>query len=262
MSNPIFHIEVRPLIKVAEEDIFLAESENLVPYTGKPFFEKFKEKTEALAALKHSPKKDPVGERKILGQISPHKRKLEDERLNLQTECQKIYNKAVSSKMPFVLGSEELRGSEGVIEMKNFGVLCTDIPACPKAVIASGVDVQTGAILCDSSWSVIKNDWAMLGVIHAARTCYVSKIHDKDLEKDLWDEESLRPKVLGREIVMLHFAGYRQVADPADSEKYGHTFVALDKDKARQMSYNEMISSLKAIRSKDDILDLLTTHIT
>jgi hypothetical protein len=246
-----------PLKVLSDSDLNIAEQENIVPYTSKNFFKHYKEKTGELETLRTSPKKDPVKERKILGLISPHKLRLEEERTELEAECQKIYEKAKMSSDPFVLGSEELRSSEGVPEMKNFGVLCTTTPACPKAVISSGVDIHTGSILCDSSWSVFKNDWAMMGVIHAGRTCYVSKIHDRMLHEDLWDDENRRPKVLGREIAMLHAAGYRQVASTDLASRYGHTFVALDRELCSKISYADMVKKLKAISFKAQILAYL-----
>lgn len=244
-------------LEIKHDDILFGEDENLVPYAVKPFFKQYKEGELALEILRQSPVKDPVGERKILGSISPQTKRLATERAELEQECYKIYLKACSQDMPFVLGAEELRSSKGIPEMKNFGVLCCEKPACPRAVLESGVDVHTGAILCDSSWSVFKNDWAMLGVIHAGRTCYVSNISKKELDDDLWDEDNKRPKVLGREIVMLHQAGYKQVVEDRMIERFGHMFMIEDKSKLSLISYSDLVKATKLVTSKNEILELL-----
>jgi hypothetical protein len=243
----------------------------------------------ALEAFKESLKgaKNPVGERKLSKVIMTTLAKLEGERAETIDDCRTIYRKAfqpatASASSPvFVLGGDCLRTSDkdAVEIMQNFGVLSGVRHAAPAAVAthrwpradhASGafvldrMDLSTGGVLNDGSWSVFKNDCAMLGVIHSGRTCYVANLRSPKtlatFKADLWDSAKGRPRVLGREIAMLYAAGYRQVTEDSLVEKCGYTFVALDKARASTITLKALMESADSLSSEAELLSMLAFY--
>lgn len=80
-----------------------------------------------------------------------------------------------------------------------------------------------------------------MGSIHAKKTFYIYSKTQEDLDKILWDTKEHRPHIAGREIAILYAAGYRQVANDEERQKFGATFVCLDHEKAEQFTLKELV---------------------
>lgn len=172
----------------------------------------------------------------------------------LKISCSLIYERALTGSLPFILGGEELRSDhkEAISIILNFGILSGETNAAKDCIRRSTTNLETGSVLCDGSWSVFKNDCVILGIIHAARPCFVARFNTKeskeptptDLSKDLWDPKLKRPRVLGREIVMLHAAGYIQVASEEQIKRYGHKFVPKDAEAVKKVTLSELLDAV------------------
>lgn len=267
---------------LTHEDIALGESLGIVPYTDKKAFKKFKEATAAYELeLKRQEgldkrSKSPVALMRLQRAIPV----IADLRDPLTEECRVIYENARRSPVPFVLGGASLRASDphAVSIMCNFGVLAGEKNQVPHQVRShrfsdgTGVNLESGGVLCDGSWSVFKNDCAILGIIHSGRTCYISRekavdaasmaeaheeSDDIDLSDELWDETESRPKVLGREIAMLSAAGYAQVASCDQAKEYGHMFVPQIRETLSGVTLAQLMAQASKIGSVETLEELL-----
>lgn len=183
------------------------------------------------------------------------KSKMERGKTIIQEGAYSLYENAYEGNLPcMVIGADKLRSSE--VEMKNFGVLSEKAPFCPPELASSLPEKWKGGILCDKSWSVMKNDAYVLGSIHAKKTFYLFK-EKEQLQSILWDKKNNRPHVTGREIAMLYEAGYRQVASESESEKYGATFVCLNPQKAENFTFEKALTAANNICSIDDLYPML-----
>lgn len=267
---------------LTHEDIALGESFGFVPYVEKKAFKKFKEASAAYELEfkrqegldKRS--KSPVALMRLQRAIPI----ISDLRDPLAEECRVIYENARRSLVPFVLGGASLRTSEphAIAIMCNFGVLAGEKNQVPKQVKShrffdgSGVNLESGGVLCDGSWSVFKNDCAILGIIHAGRTCFISREEAKDtdlaagaleesddidLSGELWDTSESRPKVLGREIAMLSAAGYAQVASFDQAKRYGHMFVPQMRASLHSVKLAELMAQASKIDDLESLKELL-----
>lgn len=269
-------------LSLTQEDLALGESLGIVPYVDKKAFKKFKEATAAFDKEfrrqedldKRS--KSPVALMRLQKAIPI----ISDLRDPLTEECRVIYENARSSPVPFVLGGASLRASDphAISIMCNFGVLAGAKNQVPHSVRShrfsdgSGVNLVSGGVLCDGSWSVFKNDCAILGIIHSGRTCYISREKDNgsaasaeaheesdeiDLSDELWDETESRPKVLGREIAMLVSAGYAQVASEYEAKEYGHMFVPQNRASLSSVTLAELMIQASKIAALETLEELL-----
>jgi len=183
------------------------------------------------------------------------KSKMERGKTIIQEGAYSLYENAYEGTLPcMVIGASKLKSSEE--ELKNFGTLSEKFPYCPPKLTSSLPEKLKGGILCDKSWSVIKNDAYILGSIHSQKTFYLFKEKEK-LQSILWDKKNNRPHVTGREIAMLYEAGYRQVASESESEKYGATFVCLDPKKAENFTFEKALTAVSKICSIDDLYPML-----
>jgi len=82
-----------------------------------------------------------------------------------------------------------------------------------------GVDDQEdmlrrGSVLNDGYWWTFKNDAWVMGCVHGLKVMQLSKeglSQLSDLDDLVWDSGAKRPRVLGRELIGLHAAGYKRI---------------------------------------------------
>lgn len=138
------------------------------------------------------------------------------------------YENAFNGFLPFViLGNEKIREEETLLQ--NMGTLATDPQVNQKKIsrfldttspskmngkqLKTAVKIHTtqGAILNDSNWWLFRNDMFVLGSIHSGKEFHLASKAGKEPSDDLlWDAEHNRPRVLGRELIMLAAAGYQK----------------------------------------------------
>ncbi len=196
-------------------------------------------------------RRSPVDELKVKKRISLIEKERDQERKALTEDCYAFYVNAYRAELPILLGGDNLRTSDRADELRNFGVLSTVTHCCPKGVLVDSMNTTTGSIFCDGSWSVVKNDAGMLGVVHSHKSCYV---FGSDYEDQLWDRENSRPKVMGREVAALYHAGYRQVATDEQKQRYGPMFVCLDKERATRVTLFELFQASQKQVSEERLL--------
>lgn len=74
--------------------------------------------------------------------------------------------------------------------------------------------LRKGSVLNDGGWWTFKNDAWLLGCVHGLKVMQLSKeglAQLSDLDALMWDARERRPRVLGRELIGLHAAGYKRV---------------------------------------------------
>lgn len=126
------------------------------------------------------------------------------------SKCHQLYLNAFHGKLPFmIVGHEKLCESQE--ERYNFGVLATDQPFYPLTIEGSPTEMNQGAILSQTNWCVTLNDCYILGAIHAQKSFHIFEPLGELEDKTLWDEKYQRPRVLGRELVMLKSVGYQKI---------------------------------------------------
>ncbi|NGX46806.1 MAG: hypothetical protein K1000chlam3_00170 [Chlamydiae bacterium] len=201
---------------------------------------------------------NPVEKYKIERKIRQLNLRKEMEKADIAKSAYTLYKHANEGELPFmVVGGEALRSSDCECELKNFGVLSEETPGCSKKLKRdNNVEKHKGSILCDTNWSIIKNDAYVLGSIHAKKTFYLFG-ENGSIDATLWDEANNRPHVAGRELAMLYEAGYRQVATDAQKEKYGATFVCLDPQTAENFTFERAIAAAKKIHSLEQFSSML-----
>lgn len=140
-------------------------------------------------------------------QIKEQETKNPEELIN---KCYQLYLNAFHGKLPFmVVGNEKLCESQE--ERYNFGILATDHPFHPLNMKGPPTEMNQGAILSQTKWCVTLNDSYILGAIHAQKSFHLFEPSGELENNTLWDEKFQRPRVLGRELVMLKAAGYQRV---------------------------------------------------
>lgn len=129
---------------------------------------------------------------------------------------------AASQRFDFVvLGSDAIR-SDSVAAL-NFGTIALEPASLAQKEVRKvfqdcyvlkgkplknllNVHFREGAIVNAANWYVFLNDCFMYGAIGAGKEFHVGlESIDNQL---LWDEKNMRPRVLGRELLMLKLAGY------------------------------------------------------
>jgi hypothetical protein len=266
LSNEEFKVRVYPLILEAEK------ADNIVPYSPKTRRALSDLLVSVKEADKHA-KTNPVALFKLKKQMDACDLKLRPERQKLNDECFLIYQRAFQPAKSFILGGSVLRESnpEPVKLMQNFGILAGEHSSAPNVVkrhkwlddkgAEISIDLETGGVLCDGSWSVFKNDAAMLGVIHSGRSCYTSQLNTgdflKSMKKDLWDSENNRIKVLGREIAMLKASGYQQVVPEHQTRLHGFMYVPKDRASLSSVRMHDLVQAVDKINTIDKALSLL-----
>ncbi|WAG76930.1 hypothetical protein LMK08_16275 [Metapseudomonas furukawaii] len=88
------------------------------------------------------------------------------------------------------------------------------ITPLPKEIVAdTGQHLRKGSVLNDGWWWPFKNDAWILGGVHGLKRFHLALATVPD--ELLWDKASKRPRVLGRELLGLHLAGYKLIGLPA-----------------------------------------------
>lgn len=95
----------------------------------------------------------------------------------------------------------------------NFGVLTTGKPFCREPIKGPvPTEMNRGAALYQEDWWVTLNDSYILGTIHAGKTVHLYEPDGKLKDCSLWARN--RPRVLGRELLMLRASGYHRAEHP------------------------------------------------
>lgn len=157
-----------------------------------------------------------------------------------------------------ILGSEDIRDKHiAVTEQNNFGILN---------------DSSQGCILNTNNWNLLVNDVVILGAIHSLQDFAVWSLRWGDLDLGngvighgavpmtdsdgwptidddiLWDAKENRPRVAGRELLMLHAAGYELV----DDQNLGMYFVNTDPQKVSDLT----LTKICEVASKADLASI------
>lgn len=167
--------------------------------------------------------------------------------LAIQTVIQEAYAlhlNASAKEMPLVLlGGESLRNPKVAASkalMHNFGIISS----------GAGTPLATrGAILCENSWHIYKNDAYMTGAIRAKKDFYVVHAEGKLPKSLLWDAAHNRPRVLGREIIILLAHAYTMATSGE-----GLAFKCSGTDKAENATLKSAIDAVNAVKSYDDFI--------
>lgn len=237
------------------------ESNRIVPYSEK-------ERRE-LSNLPANPPKMPGlalrNYNKQLDKVQGIKEKAKDK---IISKAYLLYKRAYEGSLPvMVIGGSDLRGGERELEFLNFGTIAKETPRCSTRIIQTIRErekeaesklsmTQYGAILCESSWDIIQNDAYVLGGIHARKTFYLYLNGPSNLSGVLWDQKAGRPRVVGREIIMLNAAGYHQVANVDQRKNYGATFVSLDPAVAQGFTVEKALDAVSKVTSEQTILKM------
>lgn len=136
-------------------------------------------------------------------QIRTHHAKDPDD---FRNKCYQLYLNSFHGKLPFMVIGDELLKTKN--ERYNFGVLAIDKPLYPLLVAGPPTEMNTGAILSEKDWCVTLNDCYILGSVHARKSFHLYEVLGRLEKGSFWDEIAKRPRVLGRELMMLKQAGY------------------------------------------------------
>lgn len=141
----------------------------------------------------------------------------------------------------------ELMGNMGVLALKNeFQCNRKKIQTVTQLKNADvKKHVMHGAILNQSNWFIGLNDIVMVGVIDARKQLHIlQKKEGKISKKDLWSKKDNRPTVLGREIFMAAYMGYKRVEC---SDVLGNVLVPPKKIDVKENQYSKHYERLKGI---------------
>jgi hypothetical protein len=218
-------------------------------------------------------------------------------RAEFKNKCWAIYNNAYDGELPVLLGSNCMRFASELIS--NFGVIssvehgCRDdvFRTCEKVWEKYGLGrvaqedvarrgraackddvVRKGSILCERYWSVLLNDVAILGFVHAHRDCHVwdgeprrplsAPVGGGLSVSEFWDNAAGRSRVLAREIRQLAMAGCFQAADSREVVIGGRVFVCKDHEKADRMTLQALYEEgMLSCGEKRDVMSALETTL-
>jgi hypothetical protein len=204
-------------------------------------------------------------------------------RESFKERCWTLYSHAYDGDLPAVLGSNLLRSDPEAIG--NFGLIsshehgCTDVDVIrrvqyfwlsslgspePDAVL------KRGSILCERYWSVLLNDVVVLGFVHSKRECHLwdaaperplsapARLGSELVDIEFWDDRTRRVRVLAREIIMLHRAGYVQAAEVDEIEVCGRVFLCKSPEVAEAITLRNLFeeATLPFSRKKDSLESL------
>lgn len=196
-------------------------------------------------------------------------------------------NARIGQLKVLLLGGPEIR--EDVQMIRNFGTLATRtqtkaniIDSATKSGLeaAEKIRVQTlpggssakdkrirplkelmeehlhmGGIMNDGNWWIFRNDAFILGGVHGNREFHLEKIPSENL---LWDKKANRPRVLGRELIILQLAGY-QLYSYKRKKLMGYVF--MPPTKTALPTLMECRSQIKSVNKIQPILDYLNSRV-
>lgn len=173
-----------------------------------------------------------------------------DDRESVIKKCYEIYQNAFCGKLPLaVIGDDQL--CESTLERYNFGILATDLPFVELLNNNPSTEMHDGAILSEKDWFVVFNDCYILGLLHARKVFHLYEREGGIQDQNLWNSELSRPRVLGRELLMIRFAGYQQQTHPY----LGKSFVP--PEDSPTPSLIELYSTVERVNSFQMIKDFL-----
>lgn len=106
-----------------------------------------------------------------------------------------------------VLGDESIRGDKQLLS--NLGATSVE-PSSPAAKAIKSKDpsrINHGAVLNERYWWPFFNDCWVMGGVHGKHEFHLGHADWPD-DAELWDASNARPKMLGRELLILSIAGY------------------------------------------------------
>lgn len=191
------------------------------------------------------------------------------------------YENAKTSYLPLmILGNQDLRTDKELIqnvgtlatetqvnikEMKHFLQDAWDINITTDAKAAKvfkkelAAHVSKGAILNESNWWPFRNDCFMLGAIHGEREIHIASKKGELPTKDLlWDDKEKRPRVLGRELIMLKLAGYQRI----EHKENTLSIVLAPPIVARNITFSDVRQELKKVKSINEVKEIFETIVT
>jgi len=147
----------------------------------------------------------------------------------------KIYENTIHADLPFILlGPDCIRRIPELAS--NFG-LCTSKNA--------------GSILGERQWSLLINDVFMMGGIHSRKE--VLLFLKKDINRNMiWNDASCSLTTFGRELAILHFAGFKRGETLCKKEVIFH--LPEDASDPDHITLPLIWSHLKQIRDPEAIL--------
>ncbi len=127
--------------------------------------------------------------------------------------------------------------------------------------------MRKGSVLNDGFWWPFKNDAWVVGGVHGLKFFHLAL---ESVPDDLlWDSSSKRPRVLGRELIGIHYGGYKRVAhmkakskedstliEDVSMRKLGMVFAPQKKSTAEGATFPGYYEELKKYKSLQSIKDL------
>jgi len=106
-----------------------------------------------------------------------------------------------------ILGDESIRGEKELLE--NMGVTSVTPAGAAKVIQGALADQRQtrGAVLNELYWWPFFNDCWVLGGVHGKMEFHLA-FDGWPADDQLWDAKNSRPKMLGRELLILSAAGY------------------------------------------------------
>lgn len=137
-----------------------------------------------------------------------------------------------------VLGDESIRGDKKLLTNLGATSVTTSGPAVQAINSNSPTRLHQGAVLNEKYWWPFFNDCWVMGGVHGKHEFHLGH-SDWPKDSELWDARNSRPKMLGRELLILSICGYE-----VRKSALGMVFYNSDHMKA----FNLRLTSIYALR--------------
>jgi len=105
-----------------------------------------------------------------------------------------------------VLGDEAIRGDKELLV--NLGATSVTPSGATKVIKSGDANrINHGAVLNERYWWPFFNDCWVMGGVHGKHEFHLGYT-DWPADSELWDKKNSRPKMLGRELLVLSISGY------------------------------------------------------
>jgi hypothetical protein len=205
-----------------------------------------------------------------------------------------IFQAAMKGSLPFlILGNADIRTDDKLIH--NVGTIAGDpcaetigrlkraesAPAVligakdeaatpspkPHLVTALSVDglaeshFSHGAVVCDTKWSLLRNDLVLLGAIHSGKECHLALPGGRlPTLENIWDPVDKRMRVFGREMAMLIHAGYKLAVMPNSKGLVFHKPCDIDTTEVTLESCRGFVNAIDRPEKLLDLIKDVTEH--
>lgn len=113
-----------------------------------------------------------------------------------------------------ILGDESIRGDRDLLSNLGTTAVTTSRVATRKMPRGSTTKLlQQGAVLNEQYWWPFFNDCWVMGGVHGKHDFHLGHTDWPD-DSELWDAKNSRPKMLGRELLILSISGYKLRKSP------------------------------------------------